>query len=171
MNQSSNTAESKGTLRTRMITHVSSLLLMAIIFGVLIVAVDRQRGAVQDTERGLQRYLTLRDVDFGDPIDRSIFRESLSLFYPGQPARNDSLMRAIDGLRQRQFTDPRYKTGTNLQGLNWQVAREIGGMYLQFVGVYIVALVLIYLCAQRIAIYRFVKMKQHRESYGMLAFG
>lgn len=169
MNRRLNIFQGSGNLRTRLIVHVSSLLLMAIAFGVVIVVVNGQRSVARDTESSLQSYLNLREMDFGDPVDRALLRESLGLFYPEQPARNDSLLLAIDGLRQRQFTEPGYKTGTNLQGLNWNAVRRIGGMYVQFLAVYILALTLIYVAAQRIAIYRFVKMKQHRESYGVQA--
>jgi hypothetical protein len=144
---------------------VSGILVVAVLFAVVVVAVDARRSEEHAGDLGIQQYLSLDNVDFGNPLDRAVFRESLRIFYPGQGTRNDSLMQAIEDLRQRQFTDPRYKSGSNLQGLTWELLGSLSGMYLQFVAVYVVVLILIYLGAQRIGIYRFVKMKQHRESY------
>jgi len=148
-----------------LVAHAAGILVVAAIFAVVVVAVDARRSEERAGHLSLQKYLNLSKIDFGDPIHRAMFRESLRIFYPGQGLRNDSLMQAIEDLRQREFTDPQYKSGTNLQGLTWELIGSLGGMYLRFVIVYVVVLVLVYFGAQRIGVYRFVKMKQHRESY------
>ncbi len=152
-------------LLSRLGAHAFGIIIVAALFLLVAVAVDAHRKDSQRLDQNTLKYLSLKNVDFGDPLDRSIFRESLRMFYPGQGLRNDSLVQAIEDLRQRQFTDPRLKTGNNLQGMTWSLAASLGGMYLQFALVYLVVLVLVYLAAQRIGIYRFVKMKQRRESY------
>ncbi len=152
-------------LRKKLVAHMIGIVMVAIIFTIVVVTVDSQREEKRTSDRGIRKYLSLVKVDFGDPVDRAAFSESLRIFYTGQGARNDSLLQTIDDLRQRQVTDPTYKTGSNLQGLTWDMAPTLGGMYVQFVAVYVFVLVLIYLVAQRIGVYRFVKMKQHRESY------
>jgi len=156
---------SRSTLRKKLVVHCASLIVVAIIFGIVILVVDSNRAADRLHELGTLRFLNLHDVDLGDPVDRAILRESIGVFYPGQDVRNDSLFTAIDNLRQRQYTDPALKSGNQLQGLNAELIVSILGMYGQFLAVYLVVLVVIYALAERIGIYRFVKMKQHRESY------
>jgi hypothetical protein len=156
-------------LRARLLVHGAGILLMAIVFWMLVGAVEAQRSKLRQADREIQKYLDLKGIDFGDPVDRALFRESLDAFFPGQAQRNDSLLAAIDDLRQRQFTDPAYKSGNYRRGMTGDVLLRLGGMYLQFIAVYSIVLVIIYLAAQRLAIYRFVKMKQHRESYFMQA--
>jgi len=138
---------------------------MAAVFWVFISAVEVSRIESRESDNEIQKYLDLSKMDFGDPADRLLFRESLDVFYAGQTQRNDSVVTAIDNLRQRQFSDPAYKTGDTLDGLTWNMVRRLTGMYLQFIAVYGIVLLLIYLLAQRIAVYRFIMMKQHRESY------
>ncbi len=152
-------------LRDKILSHILGIIVVGAIFAVVVVDVDSRRSEERASHLGIQKYLRLNDVDFGDPVDRAVFRESLRIFYPGQGVRNDSLLQAIEELRQREFTDPRFKTGNNLQGLTPELLEQLTGMYFQFVAVYAVVLVLVYLGAQRIGVYRFVKMKQHRESY------
>ncbi len=155
-------------LRKKLGAHFISIVIVAVVFIVIALLADARRQDRLAANRGLQKYLALENVDFGDPVDRAIFRESLRIFYPGQGGRNDSLMLAIEDFRVRQFTEPEYKSGNTFQGLTWDLSKTIGEMYLQFVGVYVVVLVLIYLAAQRIGVYRFVKMKQREESYVQL---
>ena len=152
-------------LRTRLLIHGAGIILMAAVFWVFISAVEVSRIESRESDNEIQKYLDLSKMDFGDPADRLLFRESLDVFYAGQTQRNDSVVTAIDNLRQRQFSDPAYKTGDTLDGLTWNMVRRLTGMYLQFIAVYGIVLLLIYLLAQRIAVYRFIMMKQHRESY------
>jgi hypothetical protein len=152
-------------LRTRLLIHGAGIILIAAVFWAFISAVEVSRIESRESDNEIQKYLDLSKMDFGDPVDRTLFRESLDVFYTGQTQRNDSVLTAIDNLRQRQFSDPAYKTGDNLDGLTWNMVRRLSGMYLQFIAVYGIVLIIIYLLAQRIAVYRFIKMKQHRESY------
>lgn len=145
--------------------HAASIVVVACVFGVVILEMESARTAVGDIDAKTQKYLNLRDIDFGDPVDRAILRETLGLFYPGLNGRNDSLLLAIDDLRQRQFSDPALKSGNQLQGLTPEKIGAISIMYLQFLAVYIGVLVVLYFAAQRIGVYSFIKMKQRRESY------
>jgi hypothetical protein len=153
------------SVRAKLVVHCISILVVAILFGIIIVITDTQRAAGREIDVRIQTYLSLRDVDLGDPVERAIFRESLGVFYPGQDPRNDSLLAAIDDLKQRQFADPLQKSGNRLQGLSADLVESLLGMYAQFVAVYLIVLVIIYFLSERIGMYRFVKMKQHRESY------
>jgi type IV secretory pathway VirB2 component (pilin) len=152
-------------LRTRLLVHGAGIILMAAVFWIFISAFEVLRVESRESDKEIQKYLDLSKMDFGDPLDRTLFRESLDIFYNGQTQRNDSVLTAINDLRQRQFSDPEYKTGENLDGLTWNMVGRLSGMFLQFIAVYGIVLIIIYLLAQRIAVYRFIKMKQHRESY------
>jgi hypothetical protein len=152
-------------LRTRLLIHGAGIILMAAVFWIFISAFEVLRVESRESDKEIQKYLDLSKMDFGDPLDRTLFRESLDIFYNRQTQRNDSLLAAIDNLRQRQFSDPAYKTGDNPDGLTWNMVRRLSGMYLQFIAVYGIVIIIIYLLAQRIAVYKFIKMKQHRESY------
>lgn len=152
-------------LRTRLLIHGAGIILMAAVFWAFISAVAVLRIESRKSDKEIQKFLDLSKMDFGDPLDRTLFRESLDIFYNGQTQRNDSVLAAIDNLRQRQFSDATYKTGDNQDDLSWKTVCRLSGMYLQFIAVYCIILIIIYLLAQRIAVYRFIKMKQHRESY------
>ena len=93
-------------LRTRLIIHGAGIILMAAVFWVFISAVEVSRIESRESDNEIQKYLDLSKMDFGDPADRLLFRESLDVFYAGQTQRNDSVVTAIDNLRQRQFSDP-----------------------------------------------------------------
>ena len=151
-------------LRSKMKGHISGIALMAAAFGVIILIFESHRGDVQSSNPQIETYLGMNLVDLANPVDRGLFRESLELFYPDQTERNDSLLRAIDAVRQRQLSDPSFRVTADERGLTWRTIGKLTGMYLQFMTVYVIVLIVIYGAGQRIAVYRFVKMKQHRES-------
>ncbi len=155
----------KHALSRKLLTHGASIVVVACLFGAVIHSVESSRTASRDRESGVRQFLDLGNVDYGDPVDRALVRECLGVFYPGRGGVSDSLMRAIDDLRQREFSDPTYKSGNQLQGLTMAKISGIGTMYAQFLAVYVVVFVVLYFAAQRIGVYRFVKAKQHRESY------
>jgi len=153
-------------MKYKIIEHSLSILFVVIIFGFLLVTI---RGGEQSQQiahtRLIEPYLKLNFIDFGSPLHAALFKETLDIFYPRQPGRNDSLVQAIQAFRQEQFTNPAYKTGDEKRGLTPLRLSKLGRMYLQFIAVYVVVMFLTYNGAQSLAIYRFVKMKQFKTSY------
>ncbi len=113
----------------------------------------------------LDPYMKLDSIDLGNPLDAALFKETLNIFHPDTPARNDSLVEAIQKFRQEQFTNRAYKTGGEERGLSSAKLSALGGMYLQFILMYVIIMIFTYHAAQNLAIFRFVRMKQNRTSY------
>ncbi len=151
-------------LREKLKSHLAGILVMGVVFLAIVLILNVNPGEAKESDAKIQTYLDAKDVDLGNPVDRALFRESLDLFYPRQTSRNDSLVRAIDEERERQLVDPGYRKG-RVTGLTGATMIKLMGMYFQFVAVYGVVLLILFFAAQRIAIYRFIKMKQGRESY------
>jgi hypothetical protein len=152
-------------MKSRLPEHTLSIILVALAFTVLVVLVrsteEETRAARTST---LEPYLQLDFMDFGNPLHRALFRESLDIFYPDRIAANDSLMRALERYRQEQFTSEEYKTGGEERVLTWGKAVELGGMFLQFAIVYVIVMFLSYHAAQSMAIVRFVNTRANRRS-------
>jgi hypothetical protein len=145
--------------------HTGSILVVALVFSALIALFQAhlasQRRARLDA---VGPYLSLQFLDFGNPLHRSLFKETLNAFRPDSVEANDALLAAIDRYRELQFTDPSFKTGGGERGLSWNTAARLSGMYGSFIVVYAVVLLLTLHAARTVAVYRFVTTKQHRES-------
>ncbi|MDL1893622.1 hypothetical protein FBQ87_12165 [Sphingobacteriales bacterium CHB3] len=153
-------------MKARFVEHAVSILLVTALFVGLISLIQQENLKKRTEQRSdIQKYLALEFVDFGNPLDRALFRESLNIFFPDTPAGNDSLLRAIDDFRREQFTNEMYKTGGAERGLTFAKTQELLGMFLQFIIIYVVVLALSYYGAQTLGIIRFVHMKQGRSSY------
>jgi hypothetical protein len=153
-------------MRRKILEHIGSLAFVAIVFALLLIFLKHREAAERQARaQVVAPYLNLPGIDFGNPRDRALFKETLHLFRPASPPANDSLMSAIESYRQSQFTDPNLKAGTGERGLTWHVLGRLGLMYLQFVLVYGIVLALTFYGAQSLGIYRFVRMKQGRGSY------
>ncbi len=153
-------------MKGRLIEHSLTVFLVTLAFGVLVaVAVDREASQQSTRVKILEPYLHLEPLDFGNPLHRALFLETLNLFYPASRARNDSLLEEIENFRQEQFTNKAYKTGGEEHGFSTANVLRLGSMYVQFILVYVVVMVLSYHAAQSLALLRFIKMKQRRMSY------
>lgn len=153
-------------MKARLIEHTLSILLVTAAFGMLVVILgDKETSRRTAHMKTIEPYLQLDFLDFGDPLHRALFKETLTLFHPNTPNRNDSIVQGIQSFHQEQFTHQAYKTGSEDRGLSGAKLVRLGVMYLQFSLVYLVVMILSYRAAQSLAILRFVKMKQRRTSY------
>ena len=145
--------------------HIGSVLIVAVVFSVVAVAFRAHEEESQQSRRAaVAPYLSLEFLDFGNPLDRALFKETLDEFWPDSTQRNQDLLQAIDAYREALFTDPALKTGEYEEGLSWSALVRLGGMYAGFIVVFTTVLLLTLYAAQTLAIFRFVRHKQGKES-------
>jgi len=153
-------------MKPKLIEHSLSLLLLTCAFVVLVTVIQKRDAALfVERVQSIEPYLQLDSIDFGNPLHAALFKETLNIFHPDSPSKNDSLLQAIQAFRQEQFTNQAYKTGGDVRRISTARLLKLGNMYAQFILMYIVVMILSYHAAQSLAILRFVRMKQHRTSY------
>lgn len=153
-------------MRRLIIEHISSILVVTLLF---IAAVSFVGGRTDEGRlaRGalVAPYLRIPGIDLSDAADRALLRESMNAVRPDSVRAHEALLTAIQDELQSRFTDPSQKTGADDRGLTGPVIRRLGGMYIQFIIVYLVVLGLSFYAAQTLALFRFVHFKQGRGSY------
>ncbi len=153
-------------MKSRLIEHTLGILFISGVLGILVLYVRGNEAALHtDRIRPVEQYLRIDSLDFGNPLHVALFKETMAMFRPETPAENDSLLHLIVRSRQEEFTRAAYKTGGDEPGLSSTKLLRLSGMYAQFLLVYLIVMFVTYYAAQSIAIFRFVKMKQHRHSY------
>ena len=153
-------------MKAKLIEHTLSILLVTCAFVALVnVVMEKEKSRLGARMQSIRPYLQIDSLDFGNPLHAALFKETLGIFRPDSPARNDSLLKSIQDFRQEQFTNQAYKTSGDDRGLSRARLVKLGNMYWQFILIYIIVMVLSFRAAQSLAIYRFVKMKQNRASY------
>lgn len=158
-------------MKGRFFEHAISIILVTSIFIGLIYYVQKNVVALKPVvDPQLQEYLQLDFIDFGDPLDKALLKETLDIFSPDSLRHNNALLQSIDDLRREQFANALYKTGGELPGLTGEKAKQLLVMYLQFILVYIIVMSLSYYGAQILGILRFILMKQNRSSYLLRLF-
>jgi hypothetical protein len=131
----------------------------------LVVGVDRETNDREKKHELIGMMTKLRNVDFSSPLQKSLLRETLTVYYPSEKVRIDSVMQSIEAYRTEQYTNKVYKTGSLPTGLSWRGVADVSGMYLNFIFVYVLVLVVSYYATQTLALYRFIQYKQQRSSY------
>ena len=153
-------------MKARLVEHILSIILVTSCFVILVVVVNERESTRRASRtKTVEPYLKLNFLDFGNPLHAALFKETLGVFRPDARAENDSLLQAIQRFRQEQFASEAYKSGAEERGLSAAKLLKLGSMYLRFILIYLVVMVLSYHAAQSLAIFRFVRVKQHRASY------
>jgi hypothetical protein len=155
-------------VKKKLIDHAFAILFVTLTFAMLLLFGIKGETADQHKNDALVESLVHQHaIDFGNPLHKSLFKETLNLFHPDQRAKNDSLLQAIDSYRMEQFTNQVYKTGSTPKGLSLQALLPLAGMYFNFILIYIVVMAISYYAAHTAAIYYFVKRKQRASSHPM----
>ncbi len=154
-------------MRRALIEHFWTVLVVFIAVGALILVLRSSEGADREAELvRIQQYLAIPFVDYDNPLDRALFHEALTIFSPTTPGANDSLITQLESYREARFTDPRLKAGASVRGLSWPTVQRIGGMYIEFLLVYAIVFLLTSYGAWAFGVFRYVAMKQGKESSG-----
>ena len=153
-------------MKKKLIDHVLSLVFVSVVFTVaLLFGLRTETADKQNSDVLVESLVKQHTVDFGNPLHKALFKETLNLFRPDNLARNDSLMQAIDTYRTEQFTNQVYKTGSTPKGLSFAALLDVAGMYVNFIIIYLIVMAISYYAAHTIAIYSFVKRKQQASSH------
>ena len=152
--------------RKKLFDHLASILFVLAVFILLLaVGVDREKNERQQRNELIEMMAKLQNVDFASPMQKSLFRETLDIFYPSEKSRSDSVLQSIDAYRTEQYTNKVYKTGSAPRGLSWRGTADLAGMYLNFIFVYILVLVVSYYAVHTLALFSFIQYKQQKSSY------
>ena len=153
-------------MKHKLLEHIFSIVFVTAVILALIILVRPDASLPQTAETSaLSEYLSWDFIDFGDPLDRALFREIYDATHPGSMVSGDSLLQAIDAYRREQFTNELYKTGGEERGLTQKKLWKLGSMYIEFIATYVIVMLLSYYGAQTLGVIRFVRMKQHRSSH------
>ncbi|HXG00120.1 MAG TPA: hypothetical protein VNL69_05005 [Bacteroidota bacterium] len=152
-------------MKRRLLEHLLSVVVVAAAFAFLILQIQTsERSHRAQVDPDVEQALELSFLDFGDPLDRALFRESLDARQPADSTRHRALVERIIEARRRQFTDEQYKAGAEERGITTAKLGRILGMYLQFIVVYVVVMIVTIYAAETLGVYRFVRWKQGRLS-------
>ncbi|MBT5875580.1 MAG: hypothetical protein HOH43_19310 [Candidatus Latescibacteria bacterium] len=145
--------------------HLFSVLFIVLLFLILFLIVRSGAEAELETEyTRVAPYLNLASLDLSEPLHRTLFSETLNIYYPETEARNDSLVE----LTRRYATDDFMAVQEMLRsgpGLTWSKFWSLSGMYISFIISYLLVMVLTYYGVQTLAVLRFVKEKQNLRPY------
>ncbi|MGD9489904.1 MAG: hypothetical protein AB7W47_17925 [Calditrichaceae bacterium] len=145
--------------------HILSLALVTLVMLAVMIIVrtaDTRRERQNFDE--IETYLKMNFVDFDDPFEKALLKETLNIFEPGNKTRNDSLLAQVDRYRRDQFLKNVSRAGKGT-GLSGQKMVELIRMYFKFILAYLITLVLTYYAVQTLAVNRFIHTKQNRQSY------
>ncbi len=152
-------------MKNRFLEHIFSMLLVsAVLLGLLNYLQRQNSNKRQKSQSKIEHYLNNNLINFNDPMDKIVFRETLNHFYPQRKAHNDSLFEAIMEYRSEELLQSidkaRHKTGIDREHFN-----KVLFMYAKFIIIYLIILILSYYGVQTIGAYRFIKKQQNRSSY------
>jgi len=147
--------------------HILSIIFIFIIFSAAFILVEPTDYKSKYFPSNIETLAQIPGVNFDDPLQREIFKETVSIYYPNKTGKADSLLQQIDEFRQEQTLENIRK---NKQSQNFSSLKSgrIIFIYLKFFLVYLLVLIFTYYAVQSLAVLKFVKMKQERSSFLVL---
>ncbi len=152
-------------MRRRITEHLLSILVITLLAaGVFLYLRVQNEQKPTPAEKQLSPLLELPFAEYDDPFHTALLRDLLDLYRPGRSAENDSLLSLLLKTREQKLV--KELTRSHLQQkLTWPKLGQLSLMYGQFIWVYVLVLFLTYYGVQTVAVMRFVRKKQGRESY------
>jgi len=147
-------------MKSRTLEHGLSIVLVGLIFFAVLAwhnswVAEKERAR----DAAVRPYVSLDSVDFANAYHRELFRETARVFYADRENMGDSLLASIDSYRTERFTRAEFKSGVS-RTLTAADLLRLGSMYVQFILVFLVALILTAFGGRALAIFRFVSAKQ-----------
>ena len=97
------------------------------------------------------------------PIDRSMLRESLKVFFPNQQVTCDSIIDALIAWRRQNLLAD-IEASRRPAGISLEQLGALASMYVSFLFVFFVVMVFIYYGAQTLGLYQFIMDQKGRAS-------
>jgi hypothetical protein len=160
------TSKCGDAVKRKLFDHLLSIVVVGGVFGFLIVRIQADEAARRPpVNPAVEEALGLSFLDFGDPLDQALFRESLDAFAPDDSARHRALLQEILDARRRRFTEEMYKTGAEERGVTAAKMARLAEMYVQFMLIYLVVMIVTIYAAETLGVYRFVQWKQGKRAF------
>ncbi|MFH0736670.1 MAG: hypothetical protein V1773_00975 [bacterium] len=151
-------------MKRKILEHLFSIVFVALIFILLYYLIPNSTEK-KTSNIVIKKYYDLSLIDFSDSYQKNLFNDVLNVYYPHDIQKNNNLVYDIDEYRLSKFTSINEKTGIEEKGLTANKIKNILGMYVLFLFIYLTVIIIIHYLAQSFAIIRFVKIKQGRTSY------
>lgn len=152
-------------MRAKMTGHLISLLLISLTAAGLIYLFSRQDTTVNiQPDENIRPYLTMDFIDYNDPFHQALFMDMLEIYQPDSEKNPETVLRAILDYR-RDMLEREMRSAHTRQSLNSNKLKQLGGMYLKFILVYVIVLFLTYYGVETLGLLRFIRKKQGKISY------
>lgn len=150
-------------MKRKLTEHIFSVVLVSVILLGLVYYIESHNKQASDyREKQLQPFLEQSFIDLSDPFSKSLLKETLELYTPHNTSKIDSIVTELESFR----TEALFKKNTMHRSiLDKDILSGISGMYITFILAYLITMFFTYYAVQTLAIIRFTRFKQNRESY------
>lgn len=104
-------------------------------------------------------------IDVRDPMQFTLLRETMSVFYDREPGRVAALTRDVQDSLRRRAALIEQSALAGKRGLNGDQLRRLGGQYLSFIAVYIVSMAITVVAARVGAILKYLGARRRRAFF------
>ena len=144
--------------------HLVSILCVFVVFMVLIYQVRSggQTSRREEFER-VAPFLNLPSLHLDNPLHKTLLRETLAVFQPGEPARNDSLTTLSQQYGAMDFAqlEALLRSGS---GLTWAKFESLSKMFAVFILTYLIVMALTYYGVESLGTYRYIQDKRGQSA-------
>ncbi|MBD3418946.1 MAG: hypothetical protein GF398_02390 [Chitinivibrionales bacterium] len=153
-------------MKSRLLEHVlSTVIVTVLLIGVLVISGNRREQQKAEALASIKPYINSPEIDLNSPFGKALFKETLNIYFAGQADSAQAVYNAVMAYKDRQF-------GAMIQSAHVQdeldsaKLKELAGMYVKFVLVYLLVMALAYYGVQTLGTWQFVRRKTRAEKKG-----
>ncbi len=148
-------------MKGKLFGHVAAFVVVAILLVGFLHVTDRTDSDTMNVAEGVPAELMpfVNRIEPESKFERTLLHDALEVYYPARARETSELANAILRHKEQQFLE-NTRGSQNRQGLSWSKIRDITGMYLKFLFVYVVVMILTYYGVQTLGAWWFVRRKR-----------
>ncbi|MBN1577645.1 MAG: hypothetical protein JW913_13885 [Chitinispirillaceae bacterium] len=155
-------------MRARLIEHMLGIILVTLlIIGALLLFEHRATAVHERQYAGIKDLLDAPISKINDPFERALLADCMDLYYPGRHDTNAVLISELIRFREDAFNKS-MQSSYRTKRLSIATFREIAGMYLKFLLMYLIVMALTYYGVETLGSLRFIFKQQRRQQHDLL---
>jgi len=144
----------------KLLEHILGVIVVsAILIGILFVINQSNKKTEKAQLAHISKFIDCDFIDFNDPFHKSLLKDVMNIYYPGQYDKNKELVKEIIYYKEEQFSQSLQRSHVQ-ETLSGERLLRLFIMYIKFILVYVLVMILTYYGVQSFGVWRFIKKKQ-----------
>lgn len=147
----------------KLLEHVLAIVVVtSLLLGLLFTLQKNKKTDKSPVDPSIVAFAHQKNIRVSTPFGRTLFNDMLDCYYPTTKKNNKKITNTLVQYRTQKFQKNVQRSHTSRR-LTRSSLKPLAAMYVNFLLVYVLVMLITYYGVQTLAVYRFVRKRQHAE--------